>query len=293
VSALAVVLALVAAALFAVGTVFEQKGTMQEPDARASLLLRLLRRPIWLLGVLADAAGYAAQAGALGVGRLVVVQPLLVASVVFALPLGVRFTGQRVGRREVLGAAAVCGGLVAFMLVANPSGGRDDVAVRDWLVGGAVVGGVALVLTLAAIGRSPGVKAALLGTSAGVIFGLVAALTKATVDRFDDGFLAVVWDWHAYALIVASLIGFALLQASLQTGALAPSVATSMVFETVAGIAIGISLLEEQLHEAAWGMAVSSLALAVIVAGLVTLARSESAAEAPEALEPSVEAAPV
>ncbi len=168
------------------------------------------------------------------------------------------------------------------MFVANPSGGRDDVAVRDWLVGGAVIGGVALALTLASFRRS-----------AGVIFGLVAALTKATVDRFDDGFLAVVWDWHAYALIVASVIGFALLQASLQTGALAPAIATSMVFETVVGVAVGISLLEEDLHEAAWGMAVSAVALAVIVVGLVTLARSQGAAEAPEALEPSVEAAPV
>jgi drug/metabolite transporter (DMT)-like permease len=279
-SALSVLFALVAAGLFAVGTVFEQKGAMEEPDAdalRAGFLLRLVRKPVWLAGLLADALGYAAQAAALGVGRLIVVQPLLVASVVFALPLGVRMTGQRIGRREVAGAAAVCAGLVVFMLVANPSDGLADAPGRDWLVAAGVVGAIAALLTLAAVGRSAGVKAALLGTASGIIFGLVAALTKSTVDRFDDGLVAVVWNWHAYALIAASLIGFGLLQASLQTGALAPTVTTSMVFETVAGVAVGIALLHEELHEQAWGVVVSCLALAVILAGVIALAGSESA----------------
>jgi drug/metabolite transporter (DMT)-like permease len=280
VSALSVLFALVAAALFAVGTVFEQKGAMQEPGAealRVGFLLRLIRKPVWLIGVLADALGYAAQAAALGVGRLIVVQPLLVTSVVFALPLGVRMTGQRIGRREIAGAAAVCGGLVVFMLVANPSAGRADAAGRDWLVAAGAVGVPAALLTLASIGRSAGVKAALLGTAAGIIFGFVSALTKSTVDRFDDGLVAVVWNWHVYALIAASLIGFALLQASLQTGALAPSITTSMVFETVAGVAIGISLLGEELHEQVWGLAVSGLALAVILGGVIALAGSQAA----------------
>jgi drug/metabolite transporter (DMT)-like permease len=280
VSVLSVLFALVAAGLFAVGTVFEQKGAMEEPDAdalRAGFLLRLVRKPIWLLGLLADALGYAAQAAALGVGRLIVVQPLLVASVVFALPLGVRMTGQRIGRREVAGAAAVCAGLVVFMLVANPSDGLADAPGRHWLVAAGVVGAIAAILTLAAVGRSAGVKAALLGTASGIIFGLVAALTKSTVDRFDDGLVAVVWNWHAYALIAASLIGFTLLQASLQTGALAPSVTTAMVFETVAGVAVGIALLHEELHEEPWGVVVSSLALAVILGGVIALAGSQSA----------------
>jgi len=132
------------------------------------------------------------------------------------------------------------------------------------------------------------VKAALLGTAAGIIFGFVSALTKSTVDRFDDGLVAVVWNWHVYALIAASLIGFTLLQASLQRGALAPSVTTSMVFETVAGVAVGIALLGEELHEQPWGLAVSGLALAVILGGVIALAGSQSATS--ESLAPAGDA---
>jgi drug/metabolite transporter (DMT)-like permease len=296
VNLLSVILALVAALLFALGTVLQQKGAMQESDAealKAGFLLRLLHKPVWLLGVLADGLGYVAQAAALGVGKLIVVQPLLVASVVFALPLGVRLTRQRIGRREILGAGAVCVGLAIFTLIADPSGGKADATGRAWVIGSAVVAGVAALLTFASLGRRPGVKAALLGTAAGVIFGLVAALTKATVDRFDNGFVAVVGDWHLYGLIGASLVGFALVQMSLQTGALAPSIATTMVFETIVGVAVGIFLMDEELHEEPWGITLSLLALVCVLGGLVALAQSQGAAEERGAAPGSAVAAPV
>jgi drug/metabolite transporter (DMT)-like permease len=279
---LSILLALVAALLFAIATVLQQKGAMQLPDEealRAGFLLRLARKPVWLAGLLADGLGYAAQAAALGVGRLILVQPLLIASVVFALPLGVRLTGQRIGRLEILGAIAVVVGLVAFTIVSNPSEGKADATALAWIIGGAIVAGVAAVLTLASFGRSPGAKAALLGTAAGVIFGVVAALTKATITRFDDGIVAVVADWHLYAVLGASVVAFALVQASLQTGALAPAIATTMVFETIVGVAVGIFMLDEELHEEAWGIIVSLAALAGVLGGLVALARSQGAAE--------------
>ena len=57
---------------------------------------------MWLVGTLFT--GYAFQAAALDRGRLVIIQPLLVTTVVFALPLGYFLTRQHVGRREVVGA---------------------------------------------------------------------------------------------------------------------------------------------------------------------------------------------
>jgi len=279
----AIGLALFGGFLFAFGSVLQQKGAMEEPDASAlkvGFLLRLLRRPIWLVGVIVDAAGYVAQAAALGLGKLVVVQPLLVSSVVFALPLGVWLTHQRVGRREIGGAIAVVAGLTAFMVVANPSGGRADAPGLQWAIAGAVCGGAAIVLAAIGWRRRPGMKAALTGSAAGILFGFVAALTKATVLRFDDGAAAVFLDWHIYTLVAASLVGFTLVQVSLQTGALAPAIATTMVFETVVGVVVGLTLLDEELHTETWGLAVAAFGLALMVGGLVALARSQGAGEA-------------
>lgn len=281
---LAIVLALVGAVLFAFGTVLQQKGAMEEAGDEtlgAGGLVRLLRKPVWLLGVAIDAAGYACQAAALGVGTIVVVQPLLVLSVVFALPIGARFTGQRIGRREVVGAVTVVIGLALFTLISNPEGGNDDATDRAWIIGAVVTGGISLALVLASrASRTPGVRAALVGTASGVLFGLIAALTKATVDRLDDGIVAVLADWHLYGLIGASVIAFALMQAALATGALAPAISTVMVFETIVGVAAGIWMLGEELHEEAWGTAVSVVSLAIVIVGLVALSRSQGDAEA-------------
>ena len=150
----------------------------------AGFLLTLARKPVWLFGVAASGLGFAAQAAALGVGRLVVVQPLLVASIVFALPFGARFTGQRVGRREIVGAIAVTGGIAAFLVISNPSEGRDDAPVVEWLIAGGILGAITVALVLASRGRRPGLKAALLGTSAGILFGLVIAASGCPHTRF-------------------------------------------------------------------------------------------------------------
>jgi len=283
---LTILLALLAALLFAIATVLQQRGAMQETGAdamKAGFLLKLLRKPVWLLGLAADGLGYAAQAAALGIGRLIVVQPLLVASVVFALPLGVKFTNQRVGKREIVGAIAVTAGLAAFTVISNPEGGKDDARLRDWLIAGAVLGVIAGVLVAASVGRKPGLRAALLGTASGVLFGLTAGLTKATVDRFDDGFVAVVWNWHLYGLILVSVVAFSLTQSALQTGALAPAIATTMSFETISGVALGMTILDEELHDSALGLAGCFVTLAIALGGLVLLAGSQGAAEAPAA----------
>jgi drug/metabolite transporter (DMT)-like permease len=86
----------------------------------------------------ADALGFAAQAVALAIGRIVVVQPLLATTVVFALPLGAKLDKRRLSRTEILGAVAVVGGVAAFLVVTNPTGGVDNPELGVWLVSGAV-----------------------------------------------------------------------------------------------------------------------------------------------------------
>lgn len=287
---LSILLALLAGLLFAVGTVFQQKGAMEssaDEALQANFLLTLFKRPVWLFGLVASGLGFAAQAAALGVGKLVVVQPLLVTSVVFALPLGAKFTGQKVGKREIFGALAVTLGIGAFLVISNPQGGRDDAPFVEWLIAGGILIGITVALVLAGIGRRPGLKAALFGTGAGLLFGLISALTKSTVDRLENGIVDVIADWHLWALIALSVVAFALLQAALQAGALAPALATLMSFETIAGGAIGILLFEEELNSSPGAVVGSVLVLLVALAGLVALSRSEAAsghgAPSPEA----------
>ncbi|MBA3300850.1 MAG: DMT family transporter, partial [Thermoleophilaceae bacterium] len=138
-----IVLSLLAALLFAVGTVLQQRVASKSSSkdaAKASFLLQLARKPQWLAGIAADGLGFAAQAVALGMGKLVVVQPLMATSVVFALPFSARLEHKRVSRRELAGAIAVAVGLAAFLIAGDPAGGREDATPQAWAVAGAGIG---------------------------------------------------------------------------------------------------------------------------------------------------------
>lgn len=89
---MAVILAFGSAAVFALGTVLQQRVVMDAPEAKdagAGILFRLIQHPVWLGGIAAYGIAFGMQAAALGDGRLVVVQPILATTIVFALPLGV------------------------------------------------------------------------------------------------------------------------------------------------------------------------------------------------------------
>jgi drug/metabolite transporter (DMT)-like permease len=253
--------------------------TAYEEEARgAGFLLRLARQPRWLAGIVADALGFVAQAAALGLGRLVVVQPLLATSVVFALPLGARFEHKPVSRPEILGALAVTGGLGAFLVLADPGGGVDNASATAWVVSFAVAAVLCSALTLSARGRAPVHRAALLGTAAGILFALSAALTKATVEQLDDGVLAVFEHWQLYALVAVGYVSMTLSQASLQAGALAPAVATQMALDPVASLFLGTLAFKETIHEDTGALLAALVAFAVMVGGIAFLALRRPAA---------------
>ena len=271
-------LALVSALLFALGSVLQQKAGLDEPTSGASpsLLLRMARRPVWLAGIASDAVGFAAQAAALGIGRLAVVQPVLVTSVVFALPLGVWISGQQARRRDVGAAVVVMMALIAFLAIANPSGGRSEAPLPDWLIVGIVC--VAVCVPLALLGRRGPMprRAAMLGTATGVLFALTAALTKAVADELHAGLLHVVGTWELYALAAVGYASMTLNQLALNTGALAPTVVTSGALDPAASIIFGLTLFHETLHVDASQAVGTIVALIVALLGMAVLARSEA-----------------
>jgi drug/metabolite transporter (DMT)-like permease len=277
-----IVLALAAALLFGIGTVLQQRAAMQVPDEeamKAGLLVRLAKQPIWLAGIAADALGFVGQAVALAIGRIVVVQPLLATAVVFALPLGAKLDKRRLTRREIVGAAAVVGGVASFVVVANPTGGVDNPELSVWIVSGAVCLALTGLLVVLSRGRPPGLKASLLGSGAGVLFALSAVLTKAVADQLGDGILEIFTHWQVYALVAIGWVSMTLSSAALQTGALAPAAATQMSLDPVVSVALGVFAFDESLHDSFVGGAVALIGFGLMIAGLVVLSGSQSSKE--------------
>jgi drug/metabolite transporter (DMT)-like permease len=144
----------------------------------------LLTRWVWLLGLAAQVVGVVLQGAALDRGRVSIIQPLLVTTVIWALPLGYFLTDQAIGRREVTGAAIVVGGLALFASFGHPAAGVNDAPASDWIASILVIGTGCAALLLFANRGSLSTKAALLGTVAGLLYGLSATLMKPVVEAF-------------------------------------------------------------------------------------------------------------
>jgi drug/metabolite transporter (DMT)-like permease len=271
---MAAALALSAAFLFALAATLQQKGALNLAGvslAKPMSLVRLVGQRMWLLGTAALLVGYVLQAGALDRGRLAVIQPLLVTTVVFALPLGRLLTNQHVGRREVGGAAVIVLGLALFTIFGDPAGGEDNAPNDEWAIAIVVLGVLCAALLLVGRHGTPTRTAAVYGSVAGILFGLSAALTKQTVEELHEGVGVMLSHWQCYVLALAGVLGFVLQQVSLGTGRLAPSVATVSVCNPLVGVVLGIAIFDERLSRPAWHVAAAVIGLLLALGGAVLI----------------------
>jgi drug/metabolite transporter (DMT)-like permease len=288
---MAVFLALLAASAFAMGSVLQQKGTLEAPaegdDPR--FLVQILKRPVWLAGGGLQATGWVLQAAALDRGSLVVVQSLTATSLVIALPLGARFTDQQISRRVIIGAVAIVVGIVLFLSIGSPQKGISHPPPAAWLGAGAF--GTAIVVVLVKFGRSRSgaTKALLFGSAAGVGFALQATVTKEFMTIIGNGIGDLLSSWEIYALVATAVVGFILQQSALKTGLLAPAMASSNAVTLFASVVFGITVFGEKLSNGSDRLTPALVGLAVALAGVVLLAGTKP----PQASEPVPFTAPI
>jgi drug/metabolite transporter (DMT)-like permease len=280
---LAAALALVAAALFALASAVQQRSAAAVPDehARGLRLFRsLLRSRRWWTGNLADTGGYVAQAAALGLGSLLLVQPLLVTTVLFALPLGARWAGRRLTRSDWAWAGVLTLSLAAFVATGRPTAGDELAGWRAWLPAWLVLGVVVTCCLLGAAVRRGTTRAVLLAVTTGVAYGLAAAMTKGVVSLLDDGPAAVLGHWSTYLLAAALLGGTLVQQSAFQAASLGASLPAATVAEPVVAVALGITVLGERLRAGGAEWSLIGVLVAAMAAATVALARSSAAAAA-------------
>ena len=284
-------LAILAALLFALGTVLQQKGTLSTAAGEGDphFLIQILRRPVWLAGAILQSAGWVVQAMALDRASLVAVQSLTALSLVIALPLGIALTSQHIGRRELAGATLALVGIVFFISAGQPQGGTSHPSASVWWAACLITG--VLVLILARVGRrfTGASKALTYGAAAGVGYGLQAAVTKTFVTEIGGGVVALLGSWSMYVLIISAVTGFALQQSALKTGVLAPAMASSNSVTLFSSVILGVTVYGETLAKSGASHAWSAYAgLLIAIVGIAFLAGSESPQEtAPGAADPS------
>ena len=248
---LAVLFALCAAVFAAVGIVVRQRATMDVPAEKgvSTVMLRpLLRRRLWWLGTASAVAGYAFQALALGFGSLLLVQPVLVSALLFALPLSARLAGRRVSRAEWLWAMLLTAALTVFVVLARASTGSYQVPVSTTLIVAVVCAAGVTLFVLAATRCTDWRRAVLLAVAVGVMFGVVAVLTKIVMHLVTEGSVLTAFTTPAlYLVLMLGVVATLLQQSAFHAGSLQTSVPTMLVLEPVVAVVLGSILLGEHM----------------------------------------------
>ncbi|ASW55163.1 DMT family transporter [Plantactinospora sp. KBS50] len=247
---LAIVLGLGSAVGFALGASLEQHAAKQEDETRTldpRLILRLLRRPLWLFGWVPDAVGTFLQAVALSVGPLALVEPLLLSGVFMALPIEAALERRRPHRRDAVVVAFGVVGLSAFLAAASPRAGVGQPPTADWLRVGAVAGLVVVVCLALAWRVRDAARGVLLGIATGVLYGLAAALLKALTAIFSERPLAVLTHWESYALVVIGVAALTLNQNAFQGGPIAAPLTAIALLDPLTGVVVGVTAFQETL----------------------------------------------
>jgi drug/metabolite transporter (DMT)-like permease len=291
VNGLAATLALLAAVCFALAATLWQRAALGLSGVsfrRPKSLVLLLTSWVWLLGLVAQVVGVALQAAALDRGRVSIIQPLLVTTVIWALPLGYFLTRQTIGAREVVGAGIIVVGLALFASFGHPASGVSNAPASDWVASILVICAACVSLLVFANRGSLSMKAALLGTTAGLLYGLSATLMKPVIESLHNESLGtVVAGWQFWVWAAAGLIGFVFQQLSLSTGRLVPSVAAVSVANPVVSVILGALVLQERLEKnPPWHAVVAVGALGLALVGSVVISSARGSEDESHEREP-------
>src|SRR4051794_33436271 len=279
-----VVLGVIGAAFLGAGFVVQQReaAAIASDDAfSVRLLWKLAHRRGWWLGISSMALGYVLAGWSLGSGNLVLVEPLIAANLVFALPIAARHCRRWPQRRSMVGAIALAGGVAGFVLAARPHGGRsDNVPATTWLITGSIVV-VVVVATVAAAWRRHGDRRALLlGVATGAAYGLQDGLTRDVYGAIGHDGVAALAGWPVWTLLVVGVLGVLLAQNAFDCAPLTSSLPAISIVEPLVGIVLGVALFDSQVRASWPALVVALTSLAVMFVGAFFVSRAHVVREA-------------
>lgn len=297
----AVVTALVAALLFGISSVADQRSTKRVKTEKAlspAILLDLVKQPLWLGAIVTNVAAFALQVVALSFGSLAVVQPLLVFDLVFAVLIGRTLLfdpkmfpagAKRWDPVLFAGVGAATLGVAGFLAIGRPTAGRANVGFSVLLP--LALGLVVLVGgCLAVAAKNQNLRPLALALGCGICYGVAAFSVKLVTTEAGGGAARVLTNWPIYMLAITGPVGFILNQDAFQQGRfLAPVQAILTTTDPVISIGLSILWLGSRLQSSPAAIAGVVVSLLVMTVGIVITARRAPQAprSQPERIVPS------
>jgi drug/metabolite transporter (DMT)-like permease len=293
--AVAAGLSVLASFLFVLGLALQQKGNLaamraeRAGTARRPAVLTTVLQPAWLGGMaIGGLLGFVALATALRLGSLTIVEPLQVTQMIFTIPLSAWVAHAAVKREEWVAALALVVGLGLLVVMAAPQAGTATGSAEGWRIAIPVA-----LLASALFGvtgwRVKDYSAALLGASAGTLFGVQNALVKDVIALLGEGFSVggFLTSWSPWAAASATLAAVVIQNLALRSGRLAAVQTTITTTGPIVSAIVGVTVFAETV-ESSPVRVIGALAGVVIGGwGVLRLARSPVLIAAAELTAPA------
>ncbi|HET6877819.1 MAG TPA: DMT family transporter [Jatrophihabitans sp.] len=288
---LVVGLSLSAALVFAASSSLKHVSAGAAPETKdfgAGTLARFVRATVthrlWLAGIACDTVAIALQVLALHFGALAVVQPLLIAGLVFALVFRRLHDRRHVTSRQLVWALVLCAALAAFVALAAGAAPKSPHVDRlPAVIAGGI--GVLFAVVCVALGKrmaGSARRAAMLGIAVGLVYAASAALLKAITDIFTRDPVHVLYSWQLYTAVALGAGGLLLNQLAFQAGPLAASLPATATVDPLASIAVGVAVYDEHIPRVDDSGAVLVGLLLVLGVAVIQLVRNSPAIVAGE-----------
>lgn len=201
---------------------------------------------------------------AMAMAPLSVVQTVLSGGVVLLAVMAERLFGYRLRARQWWGVGLTATGLMLLAVTAPAAGADSGFSLAGMI---AFEAGFIVLGTLLTLGPRMGGPTehhgAMLGASAGILFGVSDVSIKALTGLAGSGLGGLLSPWLAVT-IVASIAAFYISARGLQVGQAVPVIATTTTAANVAGILGGILVFGDPLPGTALGIVVELLAFAMV-----------------------------
>jgi drug/metabolite transporter (DMT)-like permease len=272
---LGILLSLFCALATNVAFLLKHRGACAAPDVSLrhpiASAVGLFRSKWFTIGMLVALVAWTFHVAALALAPLSMVQAIIAGGLVFLTVLAERWFGFTVGTRQWAGVGLTALGLVLLAITLPHHGG----AHAGYSLAGMIVFESALLMlgTFLVLSKKLGSHehhGVMLGTAAGILFGVSDVAIKALTGAVGDGVTGLLSPWLVTA-ILASVIAFYASARGLQKGEAVPVITLTSAAANVTAISGGILVFGDPMPNDPVGIVIQSFAFVlVIVAAALT-----------------------
>ncbi|MCC7076918.1 MAG: hypothetical protein IT198_07310 [Acidimicrobiia bacterium] len=273
-----------AAILYNLAVVVQKYEAEQTRAHGVRIVLALARRPVWLLGIALQMAGFGLHVFAFTRAPVMIVQAIIGAGIVCVVAFAWVVLHEIPGRQEIAGIALSVTGVVLLVLTIGEEAGIEPVSWVALAVSVAVLGSVVATAIGAsrAHGRRGGGTGVAVGLAAGVAFG-----SSDTMNRLMGAWLSPNGGWQppflmgvtaAVLLFCFGFVGFVTTQNALKVHRANRVVPSIQVPNMLVPVVMATVLYGQPLPDGALATVTRLVGLALVVFGIVVLASSERVA---------------